>query len=179
MGNNESIPFIIDETDISKYSHFPLDDVKGWLTTFKNKYNNKITIKDLENIFNSLFPFGDSELFAKNLFKTMNISNSQFLGFDEIMIVYSILAKGSQFERLRWIFRFYDTDNDGFISRNEMFSVIKSIEVMISFFYDEEIDTESLVNEFFDVVGNKGEFISFEDFRKLVEVKSVNFFNIF
>lgn len=171
MGGRQSIPLIIDDNEIKKFSHFPISDVKSWLNTLKTKYNNKLSEQDIQNIFNSLFPFGDSRLFAKNLFRTLNISNNKYLSFNEIMIAYSILFKGSRFERLRWIFRFYDVDNDGLISKNEMFRVLKSVEVMVGFFYDEFVDAEALVNEFFLAIDNHSGFINFEDFKRLVEIK--------
>lgn len=39
----------------------------------------------------------------------------------------SVLSRGSPEEKLRWIFRLYDTDGDGWLNRGDVFRVVASI----------------------------------------------------
>jgi Ca2+-binding EF-hand superfamily protein len=43
------------------------------------------------------------------------------------VVTLSLLLKGTEEDRLRWTFRLYDTNGDGYISREEMEDVAQSV----------------------------------------------------
>ena len=43
------------------------------------------------------------------------------------MLTLSLLLRGTEEDRLRWTFRLYDTNGDGYISREEMEDVAQSV----------------------------------------------------
>lgn len=113
MGSQESKPRVND-LEVRKFSHFPASDVKEWSTYFTANYpDGCMTQADLEEIFLAFFPFGEVKKFCASLFQTINIGQTGKIDFNELLIAFSILAKGSSFEKRRWIFRFYDRDRDG------------------------------------------------------------------
>ena len=46
----------------------------------------------------------------------------------------SLLLRGTEEDRLRWTFRLYDTNGDGYIAREEMEDVAQSVRVDLRLF---------------------------------------------
>ncbi|AFN82843.1 recoverin-like calcium-binding protein [Encephalitozoon romaleae SJ-2008] len=168
MGSSSStIPGSAEE-DARQFSHFPPKDIQEWSSSFKSVFpTGYMTSDDLETIFRDFFPFGSPTNFSKRLFETINISQSEAIDFHELLIAYSILIKGSDHEKLRWIFRFYDKDNDGVVSKKEIVEVIQYLADMTSHTLDVSIDSEGIADEIFASVGTVKSFLTFEDFKVL------------
>ncbi|KAM0671975.1 Ca2+-binding protein [Ordospora colligata] len=169
MGSSVSTMSEDMDSDLRQFSHFPTNDLHQWLVAFKKAYpTGYITAKNLEDMFRGYFPFGSPEAFSKRLFETINISESCAIDFHELMIAYSILVKGSDHERLRWIFRFYDTDGDGVVSRQEMLCVIQSIIEMTSKTLELGLDPSSVTENIFNSIDYSKNTLNFEDFKTLL-----------
>ncbi|KAG5859890.1 Ca2+-binding protein [Encephalitozoon hellem] len=168
MGSGAStIPSNLEE-DARQFSHFPSKDIQEWSSSFKSEYpDGCMTPDDLETIFRNFFPFGSPTNFSRRLFETINISQTAAIDFHELLIAYSILVKGSDHEKLRWIFRFYDKDNDGVVSKKEMVEVIQYLADMTSHTLDVSIDSEGIVDEIFASIDATKSFLTFEDFKTL------------
>lgn len=151
-----------------KFSHFSEHDLKKWETQFNFLFPlGYLTEKDLIIQLTKLFPFGKTN-FIKILFKTINISNTGEIDFSELLIAFSILTKGSIHEKLRWIFRLYDLDCDGVISKDEMKIVINSFYEMVN----NQNDVDSFVNKIFKECKNKSGFLTYDDFKILAQKRS-------
>lgn len=185
-----------------KFSHFSEKELKKWEVQFQQQYPaGYITEKDMISIFLKLFPFGKFK-FASLLFRTINISNSGEIDFSELLIAFSILRKGSLHEKLRWLFRLYDTDSDGVISKDEMETVVQSfmdmvrpslftqidsstsestIDSMNSDQNDNHFNVSKFVNDIFRESENESGFLSYDDFKSLAQRRSVvlNMFELF
>lgn len=171
MGNTTS-KVISDETEIKKFSHFPAADVKEWLNFFNSNYSSgSMSVYDLESLFRMLFPLGQVEGFSCRLFRTINIGQTGLIDFSEFLIAFSILVKGSSFEKLRWIFRFYDQDKDGVVSKDELSESIEDLMKMIKGTISSDIDITKCVEDIFALVENTSGFLTFNDFEKLSESK--------
>ncbi|WUR02972.1 neuronal calcium sensor 1 (NCS1) [Vairimorpha necatrix] len=176
MGNRSSTLKNFDLDDSKKFSHFPSKDVQEWSNEFRTRFpNGKMTLQDLEMMFRRFFPFGSPKKFVLRLFNTINISQSDYIDFHELLIAFSILMKGSNFEKLRWIFRFYDEDSDGVISKNEIVNIAQSMMDMVSNTLDAHIDIEKAIDELFECCDNKSGFFTFEDFKELAARKKEAF----
>lgn len=51
--------------------------------------------------------------------------------FQEFVKTLSVLSRGSYHEKLLWIFRLYDVNNDGFISTDDLQDIVKSVHDMM------------------------------------------------
>eukprot|EP00866_Antonospora_locustae_P000908 jgi/Antlo1/908/1739 len=159
-------------SDTEKFSHFPPKDIKSWSDSFYKAFpNGSMKVQDLERQLKCFFPFGDSRQFSKILFRTINISGTDTIDFHEMLIAFSILTKGSNFEKLRWIFRFYDCDNDGVVSRSEMMHATKALFDMVGTTFDLELDAETSVDMVFRELENRSGFLTFDDFRAIATKK--------
>lgn len=165
MGNQTS-QLIPRDPDFAKFVHFSPNEINGWSNTFKSLYpTGKMSLKDLEDFYSKLFPFGKVHNFCERLFKNINISQSMQIEINEILIAFTILLKGSSFERLRWIFRFYDCDNDGFVSKEDLELGMKIINEMTANSVFTAIEGKKLIDEIFSSVQNQSGFLTLNDFE--------------
>ena len=80
----------------------------------------------------------------------------------------STISRGSQEDKLRWIFELYDTDCDGIISKNDLMNVIRSIYLILGRRAEVIADQKYLkekTDAFFDRFDIDGDgFLSLEEF---------------
>lgn len=172
MGNQES-KIQTNDLEIRKFSHFAPNDVREWSMHFATYYPaGYMTQADLEEIFLSFFPFGEVKKFCTSLFQTINIGQTGHIDFNEVLIAFSILVKGSNFEKMRWIFRFYDQDRDGVVSRGEMMEGIEDLQEMVRETIGSRIDAKNIVDDIFASLENESGFLTFSDFERLSEIRS-------
>jgi Ca2+-binding EF-hand superfamily protein len=174
MGNQNSQPSARN-IDYSKFSHFLPAEIKEWSSMFKSVYpDNRMSLDDFIDFFSSLFPFGNVKPFCSRLFQNINISQAEEIELGEFLIAFTILLKGSTFERLRWLFRFYDQDKDGFVSKNELKEGLDVINLMIDDSSLTPIPTEEVVNMIFSTLENHSGFLTFNDFEMLAQQNMEN-----
>ena len=170
MGNQTSqvLQKDSDFNRFAKFIHFSPFEIKEWSNSFKTLYpSGKMSLKDMEEFYSKLFPFGKVHNFCKRLFKNINIGQNTQIELNDLLISFTILFKGSSFERLRWIFRFYDSDNDGFICKEDMNSGMSILNEMISNSIFSEIEIKKITDEIFDIVQNESGFLTLNDFEIL------------
>lgn len=176
MGSSHSSVENAQSENGRKFTHFSQEEIQSWSESFHKAFPSKeMRVQDLEKLLRNFFPFGDPQAFSRTLFRTINISGTDTVDFHEMLIAFSILTKGSNFEKLRWIFRFYDSDNDGVVSKGEMVSSAKALADMVGTSFDEEIDVEAAIDEVFREAENESGFLTFDDFRTLAMRKSQAF----
>jgi len=70
------------------------------------------------------------------------------LELQQLLIFLSTISKGTMQERLRWIFRLYDTDGDGVIQPSELFTLIWALREMAGVSSDKNlIDSKKAASE--------------------------------
>ncbi|KAK1350034.1 hypothetical protein CWI38_1715p0020 [Hamiltosporidium tvaerminnensis] len=173
MGTVHSTGENFDEESIRKFSHFDSEDVRRWSISFQKAFpTGYLSQSDLEKLFLTFFPFGSPKKFTAILFTTINISGTEMIDFHELLISFSILTKGSSFEKLRWMFRFYDRDNDGVVSKEEMRIVAQAVYDMVGSTFDLNLDIKEMIDLIFLELENESGFLTFDDFKSLSEKKS-------
>ncbi len=99
--------------------------VEDWHRCFhKDCPSGQLTIDEFKKIYAQFFPAGDSSAFAEHVFRRFDTDRNQRITFREFLTALSITAKGSLEEKLDWAFGLYDTNGDGFISRQEMLEIV-------------------------------------------------------
>uniref|UniRef100_A0A0R3RHN6 Neuronal calcium sensor 1 n=1 Tax=Elaeophora elaphi TaxID=1147741 RepID=A0A0R3RHN6_9BILA len=85
--------------------------------------NGMLTEAGFQKIYKQFFPQGDPSDFASFVFKVFDENKDGAIEFHEFIRALSITSRGA--------FRLYDLDNDGYITRDEMLSIVGSIYKMV------------------------------------------------
>ncbi|NXA26799.1 CSEN protein, partial [Ibidorhyncha struthersii] len=78
-------------------------------------------------IYSQFFPQGDASTYAHFLFDAFDADHNGALCFQDFVIGLSILLRGTVQQKLKWAFNLYDINKDGYITKEEMLEIMKSI----------------------------------------------------
>ncbi|CAG0922758.1 unnamed protein product [Notodromas monacha] len=93
--------------------------------------DGKLTEQGFIKIYKQFFPQGDPTKFASLVFKVFDENKDGSIEFEEFIKALSVTSRGNIDEKLHWAFRLYDVDNDGFITREEMYNIVDAIYQMV------------------------------------------------
>jgi Ca2+-binding EF-hand superfamily protein len=136
--------------------------------------NGLVTLEQFKDIFSQFFPrggdrhassssigergpenwFSDSHAYATYVFNTFDSDRNGEISFEEFVMALSVLTRGATSEKLGWIFRLYDRDHDGLLSRGDLATVLASVYQMMGKFVEPpmaETTVEDHVTAFFKV----------------------------
>ncbi|ELT97883.1 hypothetical protein CAPTEDRAFT_94946 [Capitella teleta] len=115
-------------SDLLEATRFSEQDICQWHQTFKKDFpSGQLNIEQFKDIYVQHFPNGDASSFAEHVFRTFDKNKDQYLDFREFLTAISITAHGDPVERLRWAFRMYDIDGNGFVSKEECEEIISAM----------------------------------------------------
>ncbi|MFT7817750.1 calsenilin-like isoform X1 [Arapaima gigas] len=80
-----------------------------------------------KSIYSQFFPQGDATTYAHFLFNAFDADRNGSIRFEDFVIGLSVLLRGSVTEKLSWAFNLYDINKDGYITKEEMLAIMKSI----------------------------------------------------
>ena len=130
MGSKNGKP-LLREDDIAnlvKTSGMTEKDVKHAFDSFVAEHpSGKMKPKDFRQIMSSALPKKDASKMEKHVFRIYDANNDGHVDFVEFMVVYTIMAGGSETEILTKIFRLFDVNSDGVISKKEMSRLVKDM----------------------------------------------------
>uniref|UniRef100_A0A6I8QZ51 Kv channel-interacting protein 4 n=1 Tax=Xenopus tropicalis TaxID=8364 RepID=A0A6I8QZ51_XENTR len=95
---------------------------------FKNECPSGIVNEEtFKDIYAQFFPQGDASTYAHFLFNAFDTDHNGSVSFEDFVIGLSTLLRGTIQEKLNWAFNLYDINKDGYITKEEMFDIMKSI----------------------------------------------------
>ncbi|XP_077661643.1 calsenilin isoform X2 [Eretmochelys imbricata] len=66
-------------------------------------------------------------MYAHFLFNAFDVDRNGAICFEDFVVGLSILLRGTVHEKLNWAFNLYDINKDGYITKEEMLAIMKSI----------------------------------------------------
>ncbi|XP_067134074.1 frequenin-2-like [Centruroides vittatus] len=156
---------------LAKETYFTEKEVRQWYKGFlKDCPNGLLTEQGFLRIYKQFFPQGDPSKFASLVFKVFDENQDGAIEFEEFIRALSVTSRGSLEEKLVWAFKLYDVDNDGYITREEMYSIVDAIYQMLGTqtrFENEEDNPRQRVDRIFDQLDkNHDNKLSLEEFKE-------------
>jgi serine/threonine-protein phosphatase 2B regulatory subunit len=108
--------------------------------------------------------------FADRLFHVFDLNKDDVINFKEFVCGLSVFcSKGTLEEKLQLSFRIYDKDEDGFIDKPELMSMLRAIMFDNLLFHLSEQHMQALVDSTFVEADTNGDgLISFQEYQDLV-----------
>lgn len=109
--------------------HFKKAEIEKLIAMF-NKYtegcaNKKLDRLKFRDILHDMFGMTDDMLMDR-VFRAFDRDSDNYLNHDEWVLGLSVFLQGNFEEKMKYCFTVYDLNGDGYISREEMFQLLKS-----------------------------------------------------
>ncbi|CAN9506655.1 unnamed protein product [Ophioblennius macclurei] len=72
-------------------------------------------------------PTGEASEYAENMFRAFDTNGDNTIDFLEFVAALNLVFRGDLEHKLRWSFKVYDKDSNGFVDRTELRSIMDSI----------------------------------------------------
>ncbi|KAM4867445.1 calsenilin isoform 1-T1 [Thomomys bottae] len=107
---------------------FTKKELQSLYRGFKNECPTGLVDEDtFKLIYSQFFPQGDATTYAHFLFNAFDADGNGAIHFEDFVVGLSILLRGTVHEKLKWAFNLYDINKDGYITKEEMLAIVKSI----------------------------------------------------
>lgn len=134
---NEDLEFL------KKHTRYNEKTIKEMYEGFKQDCpERKISKEKFVEMYRMFFSSGNPEKFCENVFRTFDVDKNDYIDFKEFLLAVGITSGWSSKEKLKWAFRIYDINGDGFIEKEEMTKIIQALyEMLGQCFEDMPVDT--------------------------------------
>ena len=157
--------------DLYKRTHFTKHEVEALVVMYHKLTPSRLDRARFRDLLHNTFNITD-DLLMDRIFRTFDNDNDSFVSIDEWVLNLSIFLRGTMEEKLLYCFKIYDLNSDGFISREEMFSMLKNCMLK----QPTEEDPDEGIKDLVEIVLKKMDYdhdgkASLSDYKKCVEVE--------
>ena len=115
----ESVNFIIEKTQATR------EDVEAYYNNFIQTYpDGKIDKKGFSEIMQKCFPDQYIEELDCHIFRMYDLNDEGKIDFRELLLVITVISRGTPQENLEHIFRVFDFNNDVSISKKDVYRIV-------------------------------------------------------
>jgi len=98
----------------------------------------------MSNFYN--FPHTQEEL-ETDIFSLYDVNGSGFIEFSEFLMIVTVMIDGNAQTKLKQIFRIFDSDKNGSISRLELLSIVKHLFHLVPHTQKEDLPTPQKLSD--------------------------------
>ncbi|XP_033361970.1 hippocalcin-like protein 4 isoform X2 [Bombus vosnesenskii] len=135
MQDDEKQPLYVFPERLSYLTYqtgFSKDEIRKLYRVFKQHCpKGAVTTNDLKPAYAKLFPLGDPAKYAQIVFNAFDKDRDGIVSFADLLNEVALIINGDVDQKLSWIFRFYDLNGDGYITRKEMLVIMSAIYEML------------------------------------------------
>ncbi|XP_054168512.1 Kv channel-interacting protein 4-like [Oppia nitens] len=158
--------------ELQKCTKFSKRQIQVMYRTFKQDCPSGLLQEEtFRDIFMRFFPYGNVNQYAHYVFKTFNQNRNEAISFKDFLQWLSLLCHGSADEKLKWAFRLYDINNDGYITRKELSEILCAIYALIGRrtypLIDERTLSDHCDRTFQKLDANRDGVVTFEEFMAI------------
>ncbi|XP_076315963.1 neuronal calcium sensor 1-like [Tachypleus tridentatus] len=114
--------------ELESTTNFKAQQLQKWYKDFIHDCpDGHMTKEVFRKIYGQLFPAGNPSPFVDYIFNVFDSNKDGVVTFKEFITAIAVTTHGSVDDKLKWAFKLYDIDNDGYVSRYEMIDVITAI----------------------------------------------------
>eukprot|EP00731_Ephydatia_muelleri_P017273 Em0010g371a len=132
MGKHHSklSPEMIEE--LVNRTHFSHHDLRKWYKGFmKDCPDGMLTLERFAKAYSKMFSKGDPSRFVEHAFRVFDAKHDGVIDFEEYICAIAVSANGKLEEKLGWVFNMYDLDGDGYIGKDDLLEILRSIYQMV------------------------------------------------
>jgi Ca2+-binding EF-hand superfamily protein len=134
---------------LQRLTHFDQVEIEDLFEQFKSLANSRGGI-DKQTFEHCLGPLGVARnLITERLFAFFDQDSNGRIDFSELVCGLSVLCKGTSEEKIKYAFRGYDLDSDGYITQEELFKMFKAY-----FYLSKEAIKDAIKTVELDALGN-------------------------
>ncbi|XP_041885518.1 collagen alpha-1(II) chain-like [Corvus kubaryi] len=113
-------------------TNFTKTELQSLYRGFKNECPSGLVDEETFTlIYSRFFPQGDASSYAHFLFDAFDADRNGALCFQDFAVGLSVLLRGTEQQKLKWTFDLYDVNKDGYVTKEDMLEIMKSIYAMM------------------------------------------------
>jgi len=156
---------------IYKSTHFTKGEVENLLTIFRELVPNQKAKMDrtkFRTVLHNTFQMTD-DILMDRIFRAFDQDNDSNISMEEWIYGLSVFLRGTLEEQMQYCFNVYDLNSDGFITREEMFHMLKHSLIKNTTEEDPDEGVKDLVEITLKKMDHDADSrLSYKDFKKTV-----------
>merc|ERR1711970_760523 len=117
---------ILDMKVLEEHTHLTKEEIRETFSKFRDasKGGDSINRRKFSNIMHQCFPRTHKTDLEDYVFKLYDLNSNKTIEFEEFMIIVTLMNEGTVATKLSQIFRIFDTDENGMITKDELIKIV-------------------------------------------------------
>ena len=168
MGNKNGTIVLTDDIvdEISKTSGIKRTEVRRQCLTFLDEHpKGMMSKREFRKFIKLVLPEVNMRKMEENIFRMYDTNEDGIISMEEFLIVFHIFSGGTPAQNLQRIFRIFDVDNNGSITKSELKKLVKDMSAVIKANNPDKFANEVIADSAFrEMDRNRDGWVTCEEF---------------